>query len=68
MYAHTVLGRITMTMTEHLAYDFTLLFIEGSQARNSIQQGRILKAGANERLWRGADYWLAPHGLLRLPS
>lgn len=56
MYAHTVLGRITMTMTEHLAYDFTLLFIEGSQARNSIQQGRILKAGANKRLWRDADY------------
>ena len=45
-----------------MAYtSISLFFIKGSWDRN-------LEAGADEKPWRGAAYWLVPHGLLTLLS
>jgi hypothetical protein len=39
-----------------------------SKKGHEQKQGRNLEAGADAEPWRGAAYWLAPHGLLRLLS
>jgi hypothetical protein len=52
----------------YLAYTSTLLFIiEGSQDRNSSRAG-TWRQEMMQRPWKGAAYWLAPHGLLGLLS
>ena len=52
----------------YLAYTSTLLFItEGSQDRHSNRVGSW-RQERMQRPWRGAAYWLAPHGLLSPPS
>ena len=52
----------------YLAYTSILLFItEGSQDRNSNKAG-TWRQELMQRPWKGAAYWLAPHGLLSLLS
>ena len=41
--------------------------MEGSQSRNSNKAG-TWRQELMQKLWRGATYQLAPHGLLRLLS
>ena len=51
-----------------MAYTSTSLFIiKGSQDRNS-NRARTWRQELTQRPWRGATYWLAPHGLLSLLS
>ena len=51
-----------------LAYTFTLLFItKGSQNRNSNREG-TWKQELIHRPWRGGDYWVVLHGLLKPAS
>ena len=48
------------------AYTSTALFItEGSQNRNSSRAGNW-RQELIQQPWKGAAYWLAPHGLLSL--
>jgi hypothetical protein len=50
----------------YLAHTSTLPFmIKGSQNRNSNRE-RPGRKGLMQRQWRGASYWLTPHGLLIL--
>ena len=50
----------------HLTYTFVSLFIiKRSQDRNSSRVGTS-RQQLMQRPWRGAAYWLTPHGLLSL--
>jgi hypothetical protein len=49
-----------------LVYTSTLLFIIGTSQNRSLSRTR--RQVLIQRLWRGAVYWLASHGLLSLLS
>ena len=52
----------------YLASAFTSLFVtDGSQDRNSNRAG-TWRQELMQRPWRGAAFWLVPHGLLSLTS